>query len=240
MKLIRSLTPVKTKFNLIRVGSANDGGYLLPNDLENISTCFSPGVGTEASFEKDLKDRFGIGSHLADYSVSKPPEGAYSKTFIKKYIGVNDNEMYISLDNWVRAQWEFGLPGDFILQMDIEGGEYGSIISTPDDILKCFRVVIMEIHHVDDWGHPRFFELVEAFFEKLQRHFHIVHLHPNNNRGLVNLGAIQCPEVFEITLLRKDRSDASDFVAGLPHELDSSNNPRLDNLNFPRPWLGIV
>ena len=29
---------------LVRLGGNNDGGYLLPNDLEGITACFSPGV----------------------------------------------------------------------------------------------------------------------------------------------------------------------------------------------------
>ena len=32
-ELIKALRPVKTKFDLIRIGGNNDGGYLIPNDL---------------------------------------------------------------------------------------------------------------------------------------------------------------------------------------------------------------
>ncbi|MEI6399670.1 MAG: hypothetical protein WCO71_12950, partial [Pseudomonadota bacterium] len=35
--LISKLCPVATKYELIRIGSQNDGGYLLPNDLDGIS-----------------------------------------------------------------------------------------------------------------------------------------------------------------------------------------------------------
>ena len=50
-ELIKALRPVKTKFDLIRIGGANDGGYLIPDDLEGIAACFSPGVADTASFE---------------------------------------------------------------------------------------------------------------------------------------------------------------------------------------------
>ena len=43
-ELIKALRPVQTKIRLIRVGGANDGGYLIPDDLEGIAACFSPGV----------------------------------------------------------------------------------------------------------------------------------------------------------------------------------------------------
>jgi len=32
--------PVKTNHDLIRVGGQVDGGYLIPDDLEGIETCF--------------------------------------------------------------------------------------------------------------------------------------------------------------------------------------------------------
>lgn len=85
--LLNKLRPVKTEFNLIRVGSENDGGYLLPDDLNSIKACFSPGVDTNASFEKDLLQNFQIESHLADLSVDAPPNELKPKSFIKKFLG---------------------------------------------------------------------------------------------------------------------------------------------------------
>jgi hypothetical protein len=87
--LLVSLYPVKTNFELVRIGGNNDGGYLIPNDLEGITACFSPGVDVTASFEKDLLER-GIKSHLADASVDGPPNGLEVASFTKKYLdGVN-------------------------------------------------------------------------------------------------------------------------------------------------------
>ena len=50
-ELIRSLHPVDSGAELIRMGPDGDGGYLLPDDLEGIEFCFSPGVSTESGFE---------------------------------------------------------------------------------------------------------------------------------------------------------------------------------------------
>ncbi len=41
---LRSIYPVKTEHQLIRLGADNDAGYLLPDDLKDISICFSPGM----------------------------------------------------------------------------------------------------------------------------------------------------------------------------------------------------
>ena len=42
---------------LVRLGNKNDGGYLVPNDLKDITACFSPGVDTTIQFEKDLSKK---------------------------------------------------------------------------------------------------------------------------------------------------------------------------------------
>ena len=44
------IKPIQTNHNLIRVGGKGDGGYLIPDDLENIKVCFSPGVDVTANF----------------------------------------------------------------------------------------------------------------------------------------------------------------------------------------------
>ena len=42
--LAKALRPVITQHPLIRIGSEFDGGYLVPDDLDGVSACFSPGV----------------------------------------------------------------------------------------------------------------------------------------------------------------------------------------------------
>lgn len=58
--------------NLIRMGDKSDGGYLVPNILNNIDYCFSPGVGDKSTFEYDLTQKYNIKVFLADGSVNAP------------------------------------------------------------------------------------------------------------------------------------------------------------------------
>jgi len=51
-QFVSSLRPIQTNFDLIRVGSKADGGYLIPNDCDSIDYVFSPGVASTASFEE--------------------------------------------------------------------------------------------------------------------------------------------------------------------------------------------
>ena len=51
--LLHAMRPVATDRQLIRIGSPADGGYLIPDDLEGIRFCFSPGVAHSSAFELD-------------------------------------------------------------------------------------------------------------------------------------------------------------------------------------------
>jgi hypothetical protein len=236
-ELIKALRPVKTKFELIRIGGANDGGYLIPNDLEGITACFSPGVADTASFEADLCKR-GIGSHLADGSVDCAPSGFTPLGFTKKYLDGYDDENNITLRTWMHNQAEYHFHEEFILQMDIEGGEYTTIIATPQDTLRRFRIICIEIHDTDAWFNSIAWNTVSTFFAKLTEDFYVVHNHPNNNCGSVTAGGFLLPRVFELTLLRKDRSDALGFVEDLPHPLDARNILDMPELKLPKEWYG--
>jgi len=235
--LVSKLRPIATKYELIRIGSENDGGYLLPDDLDGISVCFSPGVDVNSSFEADLLQKKAINSHLADFSVEGPPSGFQPRSFLKKYIGAFDDDQFITLDTWVRGQTEYGSDGDFLLQMDIEGGEYASVLATSSEVLNRFRVIALEIHNIESWGDPAFFRIVEDFFNKLCQKFYVLHNHPNNCCGIVNLNGVYLPRVFELTLLRKDRADFLGFRSDFPHPLDRPNMENRPDLLLPAGWF---
>ena len=54
--LLKMLLPYKTDFELIRLGDDNDGGYLIPDDLTNITKNYSAGIGNLTKFELDLEN----------------------------------------------------------------------------------------------------------------------------------------------------------------------------------------
>jgi hypothetical protein len=137
-ELVKKLWPIETNLSLMRYGDCGDGGYLMPSDLTNISACFSPGVDKIASFEQHLSE-FGVYSHLADYSVESPPSSLKFKTFTKKFIGSINSEIYITLDEWVNQLESCDDDSNYILQMDIEGAEYSSILACSDNLLKKFK-----------------------------------------------------------------------------------------------------
>ena len=232
-ELISRLRPKEIDCELIRVGGDGDGGYLIPNDLEGVSLCLSPGVSDTAFFEKELAEKFFIESHLADFSVDGPPAGFFPKTFTKKFVGAATKDDFISMDDWIKSTVTSNEISDWILQMDIEGAEYESLLSISNANLQKFRIIVLEVHGIQEWGYPAHFKIVKSFFEKLLQDFSVVHIHPNNCCGLVNISGIESPKTFEMTLFRNDRFVNSKSYASLPHSLDRPNVSTHSEIQLP-------
>jgi hypothetical protein len=77
---------------LIRIGGDGDGAYLLPNVLDGLAACFSPGVADVSTFETEFPDRFGIPSYLCDASVTGESLGLRDDPywFSRKWLGSFD------------------------------------------------------------------------------------------------------------------------------------------------------
>ena len=70
-ELIWVMQPKPIPYELVRVGGDADGAYLIPNDLEGVQACFSPGVANFKNFEDELVQRYGIRCHMCDYVAMK-------------------------------------------------------------------------------------------------------------------------------------------------------------------------
>ena len=70
VEVFEFLKPKASKTPLIRIGGDADGSYLVPDDLDGIAACFSPGVNRIKYFEDFLADRYGIQSHMCDFSAT--------------------------------------------------------------------------------------------------------------------------------------------------------------------------
>jgi hypothetical protein len=231
------MTPQATDTPLIRLGDFGDGGYLVPDDLRGIAACYSPGVSEQASFEMDMAKR-GIPSFMADASVERPPLNVPGAAFVRKFLGDTDKGQFMTLASWVAAT-DPDPEADLLLQMDIEGAEYATLAAAPRDLLRRFRMIVIEWHHLPSiLTKPRFLAPALAVAEKLREDFVTVHLHPNNVSGSVEIEGQMIPRVVEATLLRRDRASGLRPARDLPHPLDRRHNPKRPALALPARWIG--
>lgn len=237
--LLRKYWPVDAGYSLRRIGGLHDGGYLVPDCLEGLTVCLSPGVDRTAEFERELAG-LGIGSHLIDKSVAGPPDGFAPLSFTKKFLGpVTRGEAdVISMQDWLTEIGETGRE-DLLLQMDIEGAEYASLLATPPDILSRFRVIILELHNLNALGNRAFLQVFSDFTDMLLKDHVIVHAHPNNVRPPVQVGKVTIHPYLEITLLRQDLvvEGTGSYRHDLPHPLDSTCVPGRADVTLAADWI---
>lgn len=237
IRLAKLIKPVPFPSGLIRLGDKTDGGYLVPDDLEGVVSCFSPGVAEAASFELALAE-LGINSYLADFSVDGPPIQNPMFDFEKRFIGIqSDDVKYLRLDEWVLNKNHVN--GDLILQMDIEGAEWPILADIDQDTLAKFRVIVIELHDLDQMlTTVSGSRIVESVFSKLSASFWAVHLHPNNCCPPTQYQGLEIPPVLEVTFVRKDRiKDATNSIpVQIPHPLDAKNVGDYKNVDLPEYW----
>jgi len=231
IRLIQSLIPYNIGKDLIRIGPDGDGGYLVPDDLDGIKACFSPGVSDVSGFEKDCYD-LGMELFLADKSVEKA-DLAVKHDFIPKFIGCTNNDDFITMDEWVGQKVSDG--EDLLLQMDIEGAEYNTFINMSDPLMNRFRILVVEFHDLHKLWTKFYFDVISNVFMKILQTHVCVHIHPNNCDGIDVQEGIEIPRVAEFTFIRKDRVNKKIPHNTFPHPLDF-DNVNYPHINLPEIW----
>jgi len=233
-------------YELIRVGSDHDGGYLVdPKSIEQSNALIALGVGRNWSFEKDFLERKSVRIHAYDYSIGL---GYWIKHFLKRVLAVLLGRFSAPFDA-VKLFLEFKIffkdsavlylekvgtaPGcdtnlkkaldkldraPLFLKVDIEGYEYQIL----EEIIRCkddLTGLVIEFHSVSDN-----IEQIEDFINKIG--ITLIHIHPNNNR----LDEEGDPKAIELTFSKNPTKLEDKFIH--PHALDQNNVPRKDSVSL--------
>jgi hypothetical protein len=236
LKLLHELRPLSTSIGLRRFGPKNDGGYLMPDDLEGITACISPGVSFESRFDLEIAER-GIDVYMVDGSVGGPSISHPRFHFTKKYLGPRTCGDHVTIDDFCRDMPNFPV-SDLLLEMDIEGDEYLVLPQLSDELLRKFRIIAIEMHYLDQMFLSFPFRIIKSCFQTLMRYHHVVHIHPNNCCGSAQRAGVVIPRAMEFTLYRKDRGLFSKIEGLLPelHLLDDKNVINNPPLVLPKCW----
>jgi Methyltransferase FkbM domain len=233
LAFLKKIRPMTTNIPLIRVGSADDGGYLVPDDFKGLKICFSPGVALQSDFELAMAHR-GITSFMADYSVDGPAITNPLFHFEKKFLGPIESETHTTLQSWVNRC--AANKSDFILQMDIEDSEYDVLLATPRETLQKFRIMTIEFHRFRKLFSKSSLKKLNVIFDKLLQDFIVVHNHPNNHARVINYRGLKIPLLTEMTFLRKDRVGDVTPTLSFPHPLDRPNVKHRSDDPLPECW----
>jgi len=211
----------KSNHPKVRVGSSNDGGYIIADNLE-YDFCISCGIANDINFEKHFSKKYPNVDIIAfDGTISRLPENHSKIQFVKKNISAFESEtttnLHYLLDNHQ----------DVFLKMDIEGYEFRWLNSLSTDQLKKIKQLVVEIHYpfnVSKYDAPLSIQEKTDVLKKLAQTHTLIHLHGNNCCGIIKYDNSLLPNVFECTYVRKDMQDTSEYNEDpIPSYLDRPN-----------------
>lgn len=216
----------------LRLGNENDGGYVIADNFGSYDCYISAGVSHEDSFSRDFVPKFQMNktnSYAFDGTINQYPKiGSNDITFIRKNIGIQNNDIETNLD------FLFEKYNNIFLKMDIEGSEYEFLNTMPENNLKKLKQLVMEYHGINDNSFGCLHQNKIKCFTKMNQFFYLVHLHGNNFSYLQN----KIPGTIEVTYVRKDLFNGKlfDNINPLPDlRVDRPNQKQKAdfNLNFP-------
>jgi hypothetical protein len=162
---------------LKRYGGANDGGYLMCENLtDRVKSAYSYGIDQDDNWGCDVSKQLGIAIHQYDCFTSHRPvcEGGrfvFHDECVGPRAATNDGRPFDTILSQIARNGDTGK--SLLVKIDIEGAEWDSLRATPDAVLESIVQMPMELHGTDE---VKFVELVR----RLKRQFYLVNLHFNN------------------------------------------------------------
>jgi hypothetical protein len=208
----------------IRVGGANDGGYVCLDEFQDIIAAVSLGIEDNVSWDFEIAER-NITVLQYDHTIPSPPCFHKNFVFYRSQISAVEGDDVESI-NSIIAKNSLSVPGSVIGKIDIEGDEWEVLLCTSDESLQMFSQLICEFHWFDKIIEEQFFERMIQVFRKLNKVFEVVHVHANNYAPLLVVGNHLFPTVIEITFANRQKFTFEEANEVFPGCLDAPNNPR--------------
>lgn len=201
--LMDRLTTEDSGEKLFRIGSQNDGGYVLVEKDYSGAFLLSGGISNDNNFEIEFAERGGFG-HQIDYSIQGPPRKHKNLTFSpRRIVGEKELDFDVTLDDLCQEfiSEEVLEQKTTILKLDIEGSEWEILNSAKN--LGSFDQVLLELHYLNKLADPKVhLKSVEGLSRLLDLYFPVF-ISGNNCCGVVTLGGFTIPRVMELSLLNR-------------------------------------
>jgi hypothetical protein len=217
---------------LERFGETHDGGYLMcSNLLQGVQAGYSYGVAGYDKWGCDISTTFDLTVHQYDcFNTSRPACSDGTTVFHEECVG--DTSETVDGRVFDRIANQFAKNGDsakrIVLKIDIEGAEWDSLSSVPDEVLQQIDQMAVEFHWQQGekaaWiGEEKYLHVVQ----RLKQFFEIGHIHFNNASCIEGLTPFPT-WAYEVLFVSKRLAlvDSSRKAGGL-HPLDAPNNPSL-------------
>jgi hypothetical protein len=205
---------------LERFGEPHDGGYLMcGNLLEEVQAGYSYGIAGYDQWGCDISTRRDVTVHQYDcFDTRQPACPGGRMTFHAECVGnasrTEDGRPFDTIEN------QFSKNGDrakrIALKIDVEGAEWDSLLTAPDDVLQQIDQMAIEFHWVED-------EKSLALVRRLKQFFEVAHIHFNNASCISGMEPFPA-WAYEVLFVSKRLAvvDPADKAGGA-HPLDAPN-----------------
>ncbi|MCI9218687.1 MAG: hypothetical protein HFH94_02950 [Lachnospiraceae bacterium] len=206
-------------FPMVRIGKCADGGYIMPDDFDDIEACYSFGIGTEVSWEEDMATR-GIDVYCYDHTIDHMPGNNEKLHFFRNGIAGADSRDGIlkTMETFLRENKS--RTDNLILKMDVEGAEWEFLQKVEKNVLSRFKQMTFELHNLTDERRSR--EIFDCL-NKLKETHQPVWVHGNNAGLAEKAGDYVVPQMLEIIYVRKDSYKLAECEYNCPIYLDYPN-----------------
>lgn len=201
--LFQSFSICGTCNNWKRFGEEHDGGYLLCMDSLNESSlqaAYSMGVQKHDKFSLDVYKNFDIPVFQYDCTVSHPAQICDKCKFFpaclsSKFPGKTSWTLKEAID-----QSNFSNVPDrsLLMKMDIERGEWPTLLEADVSLLRKFRQLLIEFHGL--WKEKQHAKFLQVMQKLKMAGFKVAHVHGNNFVGTYRNGRFMLPRAVEVTL----------------------------------------
>ena len=224
--LISILKPMNVIGNKkIRIGSKNDGGYVLLDDFKQIKYAYSFGISNEISFDKELADK-NIDVFMYDHTINKLP--FENIKFHWKKIGLiskkSKNDIFKTLPELLIENSHIN-ENNMILKLDIESAEWDIFQKIPINIIKKFKFIVGEFHFQNN---NKYLQL--KIIQKINKTHQIFHLNCNNcASSIINFDKYKLCSLLEISFANRADYMFDEFKELFPIKGINSKNCEMKN-----------
>ncbi len=216
-----------------RVGRANDGGYVMLDDLvpQNIDAAYSFGINDDVSWDEAIAE-LGIEVYMYDHTIKRLPKRNPRFHFFK--VGVTGDPAEKGLQTLGNLVVKNGHQNskNLILKMDIEGYEWSVFEETSSEVIGLFSQIVIELHGLNPSSSKADLSKVLSVLNKINQTHQSIHIHGNGHCSISWLGELALPHVLEVTYIR--RSDYADRLIEntrtFPTEIDQPTFPWLSDV----------
>lgn len=220
IKLLSILKPCNNSFPLKRFGHQGDGGYVLFENINPETVCFSLGIADEISFDMDIA-RHVSHIHMFDYSIEAPPMRISNSSFYPLKVVKEVANPHTEIDLKIMFE-KFSSNCPIILKVDIEGSEWDVFLNFNEkNIEKCDQIIV-EFHGIQVLPLNPNFENYMSLLRRMLTSHAIVNTHVNNWDRYEVINGVPVPNVLEVTFVKKSLLESWNY-----------NGLNLENLNFP-------